>query len=216
MNRFKLLLAALCLSLATAAGAAELKEGQHYTAFNPAQPTESKDKIEITEFFWYGCSHCYNLEPIVQKWIKRLPKDVVFRRVPAVFPGKNGAPGNWAPGVKLFYALEAMGLQEKLHGEIFDAMHIDRVDLQNEQVLREWLGKKGVDVQKFFDIYNSFAIQSKVVRAMQQTVAYKLNGVPALIIDGRYMPASGAAGSYEDITAMADQLIDKARKDRRK
>lgn len=214
MSRFKLLLAALCLAVAAAAGAVDLKEGQHYTAFNPPLPTDNRDKIEVTEFFWYGCGHCFNLEPILQKWLPKLPKDVVFRRVPAVFPGKNGAPGNWAPAVKLFYALEAMGLQEKLHSEIFDAMHIDRINLQDERQLRDWLGKKGVDTQKFFDAYNSFAIQGKLNRAMQLTVAHKLSGVPALVVDGRYTPASGAAGSYDDITTVVDQLIEKARKDR--
>ncbi|WIM05018.1 MAG: thiol:disulfide interchange protein DsbA/DsbL [Candidatus Nitricoxidivorans perseverans] len=217
MRKLTLWLASAALfSLSGLAGAAELKEGQHYTTFNPPRSTEARDKIEVTEFFWYGCAHCFNFDPILHKWLKKLPADIAFRRVPAIFPGKNGAPGNWAPGAKLYYALEAMGLLEKLHGEVFDAMHIDRINLQDEKVLREWLGRKGVDAQKFFDTWNSFAIQGKVQRAQQLTLQHGLTGVPAMVVDGKYMPASGGAGSHEEITAILDQLIEKARKDRKK
>ena len=216
MQKLILWLVAILLSLSGLAAAAELKEGQHYTAFNPPRSTEVRDKIEVTEFFWYGCAHCFNFDPILHKWLKKLPADVAFRRVPAIFPGKNGAPGNWTPGAKLYYALEAMGLLEKLHGEVFDAMHIDRINLQDEKVLREWLGRKGVDAQKFFDTWNSFAIQGKVQRAQQLTLQHGLTGVPAMVVDGKYMPASGGAGSHEEVTAILDALIDKARKERGK
>jgi thiol:disulfide interchange protein DsbA len=209
----------LGLTLAFMAGGAaalELKEGQHYTAYNPPRATESKDRIEVTEFFWYGCSHCFNLEPLLHKWLKKLPKDVTFRRVPAVFPGKDGRPGNWASGAALYYTLETMGLLDKHHAEIFDAVHIDRTNLLDEKTMIEWLGKRGVDTKKFADTYSSFAVQSKVQRAMQVSVAHGLDGVPALIVDGRYRPASGAAGSFEDIFVVVDGLIEKARKDRAK
>jgi protein dithiol oxidoreductase (disulfide-forming) len=217
MRKLTLLIGLLVATIAGSAAALELKEGQHYTTFNPPRATEARDRIEVTEFFWYGCSHCFNLEPLLQKWQKKLPKDVSFRRVPAVFPGKDGKPGNWASGTKLYYTLEAMGLLEKFHGEILDSIHIDRINLLDEKVMLDWLGKKGVDTKKFADTYNSFAIQSKVLRAMQMTEAHGLDGVPALIVDGRYKPsASGAAGSFEDIFVVVDQLIDKARKDRAK
>jgi thiol:disulfide interchange protein DsbA len=214
MRKLTLLLGLLLAAAFNPAGAADIKEGQHYTTFNPPRATEVREKIEITEFFWLGCSHCYNLEPALQKWLKKLPKDVSFRRVPAVFPGKNGGLGPWAPGAKLYYTLEAMNLLDKLHGEAFDAVHIDRLNLSDDKVLLDWLGKKGVDTRKFSETYGSFAIQSKVQRAMQLTQAHGIDGVPALIVDGRYKPASGAAGSYEDIFVVVDQLIDKARKDR--
>jgi thiol:disulfide interchange protein DsbA len=204
----------ILVAAAGLAGAFELTEGQHYTVLNPPKATETREKIEITEFFWYGCGHCYNLEPLLQKWLKKLPKDVVFRRVPAVFPGREGGPGAWAPGAKMYYTMEAMGLLEKLHGEAFDAIHIERINLQNEKVMLEWLGKKGVDVAKFADVYNSFAIQSKVARSMQLSQAYGIDGVPALIVDGHYRPSSGAAGSNEDVLAVVDQLIEKVRKER--
>ncbi len=203
------------LAAANLAGAFDLKEGENYTTFNPPRTTDTRDRIEVTEFFWYGCSHCYNLEPLLHKWLKKLPKDVSFRRVPAVFPGRDGAPGNWASGARLYYTLEAMGLLDKLHGEILDAIHIDRTDLLGEKGMIDWLGKKGVDTKAFSATYNSFAIQSKMLRAMQMSQAHGLDGVPAIIVDGRYKPAlTGAAGSHDDIFVVVDKLIDKARKDR--
>ncbi len=214
MRRLTLVVGAILVAVAGLAGAFELKEGQHYTVFNPPKTTDSREKIEITEFFWYGCGHCYNLEPLLQKWLTKLPKDVAFRRVPAVFPGRDGGPGSWAPGAKMYYTMEAMGLLDKLHGDVFDAIHIERVNMQNEKVMLDWLGKKGIDTAKFADIYNSFAIQSKVARSMQLSQAHGLDGVPALIVDGHYKPSTGAAGSNEDVLAVVDQLIEKVRKER--
>jgi thiol:disulfide interchange protein DsbA len=215
MRKLALVVGLVLAAVTGLAGAVELKEGQQYTVYRPAQPTETKGRVEVTEFFWYGCGHCFNLEPLLQKWLKKLPKDVVFRRVPAVFPGRDGGPGPWAPGAKLYYTLETMGLLDKLHGEIFEAVHVDRQTrlISDDAALFDWIAKKGVDVRKFTDIYNSFAIQSKVRRSMQLSDAHGLDGVPALIVDGRYRPASGAGGSYDDTLVVVDQLIDMARKD---
>jgi protein dithiol oxidoreductase (disulfide-forming) len=215
MRKLALFVGVVLAAFAGLAGAVELKEGQQYTVYRPAQPTETKGRIEVTEFFWYGCGHCFNLEPLLVKWAKKLPKDVVVRRVPAVFPGRDGAPGQWAPGAKLYYTLEIMGLLDKLHEDVFYAVQVDRIRLINDdQVLFDWMAKKGVDARKFADIYNSFAIQSRVRRSMQLSEAHGLDGVPALIVDGRYKPSSGAGGSYGDTLVVVDQLIDMARKDR--
>lgn len=216
MSRLAVLLAVVWLSVSGVAGAVELREGQNYTVLSSPGPVEAKDKIEVTEFFWYNCGHCFNLEPIMQKWLKKLPKDVVFRRMPAVFPGKDGKPAPWAPMAQLYFTLEAMGLVDKLHGEVFDAIHVDRVNLNDPKVLLDWLAAKGVDRQKFTDTYNSFSMQSKVIRAQQLSQQYGFNGVPSIYVDGRYSPNSGEAGSHEDVTAILDQLIDKVRKERAK
>jgi thiol:disulfide interchange protein DsbA len=212
MRKMTCFFAAALLAVANFAGAAELKEGQDYATYNPPRATESRDKIEITEFFWYGCDHCYRLEPALQSWLKKLPKDVTFRRVPAVFPGRDGTPGNWASGAALYYTLEAMGLGEKLHGDIFNAVHKDRnmEMLRNEQVMSDWLGKKGVDTKVFSATYQSFTVRSKVLRAMQASEAHGLDGVPALIVDGRYRAINGAG----DLFVVTEGLIDKARKAR--
>ncbi|MDO8933130.1 MAG: thiol:disulfide interchange protein DsbA/DsbL [Rhodocyclaceae bacterium] len=206
MNKLKALIGIACLVFATLAGAQELREGRDYTVLNPAQATEAKGKIEVTEFFWYGCSHCFDFEPLLQKWLKTMPKDVVFRRVPALFPG-----GKWLTDTKTYYTLEAMGLVEKMHQEVFDATHIDRTRLNDEATLFAWMEKKGVDRKKFEDTFRSFAIQSKAQRSMQLSQAHGLDGVPALVVQGKYKPAAGATGSYGDVLVTLDKLIAKVR-----
>jgi thiol:disulfide interchange protein DsbA len=202
-------MAAVLLAVANLAGAAAPKEGENYVSYNPPRATDARDRIEITEFFWYGCNHCFHMEPDLQKWLKTLPKDVAFRRMPAVFPGRDGNPGQWASGAALYYTLEAMGIGEKLHGDIFAAIHVDRADLLSDKGMIAWLGRKGVDTKTFAATYQSFAIRSKVQRAMQVTVAHGLDGVPAVIVDGRYRVINGA-----DTMGVADALVDQARKDR--
>ena len=203
--------AALLLAVANIAGAVTLKEGENFVTYNPPRATESRDRIEVTEFFWYGCDHCFNMEPEIQAWLKKAPKDVVFRRVPAVFPGRDGGPGQWASGAALYYTLEAMGLGEKFHEDIFKAIHRERVDLFSEKGMVAWLGKKGVDTKSFSATYQSFAIRSKVLQAMQVTQAHGLDGVPAVVVSGRYRAINGP-----ETFAVVDALIDRVRKDRAK
>lgn len=209
MRQLKALIAILsgaaCLTFAGTAAAQELREGRDYSVLSPAQPTEAKGKIEVTEFFWYGCSHCFEFEPLLSKWVKAKPQDVVFQRVPALFPG-----GKWLPETKLYYTLEAMGLVEKLHQQVFDAVHVDRVRMNDEKTMLAWMESKGVDRKKFEDTYRSFAIQSKAQRSMQLSQAHGLDGVPALVVQGKYKPMAGNGG-YGDLLATLDKLIVKAR-----
>lgn len=199
-----LLLAVVCLVFAAAAGAQELKQGRDYAVLNPAQPTDAKGKIEVTEFFWYGCSHCFELEPLMQKWSKSKPADVVFQRIPALFPGNK-----WLPEAKLYYTLEALGLVEQLHQQVFDAIHVDRVRMSDEKTMLAWIERKGVDRKKFEDTYRSFAIQSRAQRSMQLSQAHGLDGVPALIVQGKYKALS--SGSYGELMANLDKLVAKVR-----
>jgi len=196
----------LGMALAFVAGSAlaEIKEGKEYALLPQVQPTDSKGKIEVTEFFWYGCPHCHDFEPVLTKWVKTLPKDVVFRRVPADF-------GRWTPGVKLFYALESIGEEDRLHNELFDAIHNDRLNFNSEPEITDWLAKKGVDRKKFADAYNSFTVQSKVSRVRQLSSAYALTGVPTVIIGGKYTTSNVMAGSFEALPAIMDELIAKVR-----
>jgi thiol:disulfide interchange protein DsbA len=210
MRMFKTLLGILALVATLGVSAADLQEGRQYKLISPPQPTEAKGKIEVTEFFWYGCSHCFDFEPLVSKWKKTLPADVVFRRVPAVFRD------SWAPGAKTFYALEATGQLDKLHQEVFDAIHIDRMNPADEKAIADLIAKKGGDKQKFLEAYNSFAVQSKVSRAAQTTQAHGITGVPAIVVNGKYTPAQGAAGSFADVLVIVDQLIAKARAEQAK
>lgn len=199
------LLAALVLGVAAApAIAAEPVEGKQFTRLQMAQPTEQNGKVEVIEFFWYGCPHCAEFEPQLQAWKKKLPADVSFRKVPAIFRD------SWAPGARIFYSLEALGLLDRLNDAVFDAMIRQRVNLNDEATLFDWIARQGVDRQKFADTYKSFAVAGKVRRAAEMTQEYGFGGVPVLIVGGKYMP-SLEVGTYADMLRVVDGLIAKNR-----
>ena len=177
-----------------------------YCELNPPQPTESKGKIEVLEFFWYGCPHCYSLEPYVETWLKKLPPDVEFRRVPAVFNAR------WAHDATIFYTLEALGVLDKLHRPLFDAIHKSSLRTDNEAALSEWLQKNGVEPKKFMDTMKSFGVQSKLRRATQQTVAYKIDGTPAMAVAGRYTVSAEQGRTQQGMLQAVDGLVAMARK----
>jgi protein dithiol oxidoreductase (disulfide-forming) len=175
-----------------------------YSEIKPAVPVETEGKIEVVEFFWYGCIHCYNLEPAVEKWEKTLPKDVQFRRIPAVFNDR------WAIDASIFYTLEAMGLLEKLHRPLFDAIHQSRLRTDSQKEFLAWLEKQGVDPKKFTETMKSFGVQSKMRRAAQLTALYKIDGTPAMAVNGRYTVSTEQgrtqAGMFETVNYLADTI----------
>jgi thiol:disulfide interchange protein DsbA len=201
-------LLALALALGTGPVAAQAKPS--YKPLATPQAVETGDRIEVIEFFWYGCPHCFDLEPFLRKWTAQLPKDVEFRRIPAV-PTER-----WLPNARTYYTLEALGLVEKLHGEVFDAIHIDRVNLNDEKTQLDWMAKKGVDRDKFAEAWKSFSVQSKTKRAVQLTQAYDVSGVPTLVVDGKYATSLSMTGSPEGLMKTLDELIVKARAERPK
>ena len=163
-------------------------------------------KIEVIEFFWYGCIHCYNLEPLVEKWEKTLPKDVQFRRVPAIFNER------WALDAAIFYTFEALGVFDKMHKPFFDAIHRERLKSDNKQALAEWLQKQGLEPKKFDDTMRSFGVQTKVRRAAQLTAAYKIDGTPAMAVHGRYTVSTEQGRSREGMFETVNYLADTIRK----
>jgi thiol:disulfide interchange protein DsbA len=197
----------LALGLAAVATPGALAQ-QPYTVLTPPIQTDAPSgKIEVVEFFWYECPHCYELEPVLEKWIAKLPADVEFRRVPATFNER------WNISARVFYTLEAMGLLGKLHKPLFDAIHRDRLRVTDERQLADWLQRQGVDMAKFQSTYKSFAVESKLKRTQQLVGASKIDGVPALLINGRYLiAAGGAVGTHERMVAIADSLIAESRK----
>ena len=190
------------LALPLAASAQQFQYGE----LNPPQPVENASKIEVIEFFWYGCPHCYNLEPYIETWLKKLPPDVEFRRVPAVFNSR------WGHDAAIFYTLEAMGLLEKLHRPLFDAIHKSSLRTDSEAAFSEWLQKNGVDPKKFMDTMKSFGVQSKLRRATQQTVAYKIDGTPAMAVAGRYTVSAEQGRTQQGMLQAVDELVARARK----
>jgi thiol:disulfide interchange protein DsbA len=170
---------------------------------NPPRHVDSGSKIEVLEFFWYGCIHCYNLEPRIETWLKKLPKDVEFRRVPAVLSER------WAHDAAIFYAFEAMGLLDKLHKPFFDAIHRNRLRTDYAPALNEWLQKQGVDPQRFTATAKSMGVLTATKRAIQLTVDYDVRGTPAMAVHGRY-----TVGSSDDMLATVDQLVAAVRKNK--
>jgi protein dithiol oxidoreductase (disulfide-forming) len=195
------------LVLATGAAHAQVAKGKDFALLEPPQPTEGGGKVEVIEFFWYGCGHCFKLEPALVKWSQALPKDVVFKRVPAV-PNDS-----WGQTAVVFYTLEAMGLLEKMHQKVFDAIHLDNVIITNRKVRDEWLGKNGVDPIKFTEVEKSFSVQSKLARAKQMTAAYKIDGVPMIVVNGKYVSSLALAGGTDRLLQVVDGLIVQARKE---
>ena len=170
------------------------------------QPSEGGGKIEVIEFFWYGCPHCYALEPAVNTWLKNAPKDVVFKRIPA-----NPSEG-WGEMARVYYTLEAMGLLDKYHQRVFDAMHRDNVNLGNKRIREEWLAKNGIDVAKYHDVEKSFSVVTNLARARQLTQAYQVDTVPRLIVNGRYYASENL--TVDKVFPTVDQMIAQVRKEK--
>jgi thiol:disulfide interchange protein DsbA len=206
MIRRLLAAAALAATAFAFAAPAAAQQRPGVTELNPPLPTDAaKGKIEVVEFFWYECPHCYALEPYLERWIKKLPADVEFRRIPATFNER------WVISARVYYALEAMGLVDKLHRPLLDAIHKDRLRVTDERALTEWLQSKGVDVAKFSSTLKSFAVESRLKRAQGLVVGSKIDGVPALLVNGQYVVPAGAGGSEEQMLAIADSLIERSR-----
>jgi thiol:disulfide interchange protein DsbA len=184
-------------------------EGHDYAVVKSPQPVSTGKKIEVLEFFWYRCPHCFQLEPSLHKWLKTLPKDAQIRRVPAVFRD------DWLPAAKTFYTLEQMGQLERLNSKVFDAYNIERINLDDPAVLGAWIAKQGVDRKKFETIYNSFSTQSKAMQGGRLATSYAISGVPAFIVDGKYLTAQSMTQTETRLYEVLDQLIAKARAERR-
>ena len=194
--------------LAFAVGGAWAQAPAPYSLLQPQQPTDGSGKIEVIEFFWYGCPHCYSLEPAVNAWLKSAPKDVVFKRIPA-YPSES-----WGEMAKVFYTLEAMGLLDQYHQRVFDAMHKENVNLANKRLREEWLAKNGIDVAKYNEVEKSFTVATKLARARQLTQAYKVDSVPRLFVNGKYFTSAEQAGGPDKVFPVVDKIIVIARKDK--
>ncbi|MGA8148466.1 MAG: thiol:disulfide interchange protein DsbA/DsbL [Gallionellaceae bacterium] len=203
MKFIKQLIAILALLCATQVFA-QTEGDKGYTLLSPPQPTHSGNKIEVLEFFFYGCSHCFKLHPYMSAWEKKIPKDVELTFVPAIFNS------GWESMARTFYALEAMGQRKQLHDALFNAWN-NGLELADEASVTDFVSKHGVDAKKFHDIYNSFAVQSQVMRAKQMAQIYGIRGTPTLVVDGKYF-ISGIGP--EEIMKVLDKVLDKARKER--
>lgn len=214
MNRYKSLAAFFLLLLSvglihSSNARADIVEGKDYTILTNPQPTQDSNTIEVLEFFWYGCPHCNSLHPHLKTWLIHLPNDVSFRYVPAILRA------NWVSAAKIFYTIEAIGITDTLHDKVYDAIHRNKIDLNNESVLLDWIEKQGIDRKRFEDTYHSFAVQNQVARSTQMTRQYQLMGVPALVINGKYLTSGRMGGTPQDTITTLELLIEKAREERK-
>jgi len=185
--------------------AAGYTEGVDYKKLTQV-PTDAGDKIEVLEFFWYGCPHCYSFEPYLNAWKKTKPANVEFVRVPAIFRP------DWEVQARTYYALTNMGVIEDLHGKIFTAINKDKKRLNKKELLTDFVVKNGVDRKKFEEEYNSFAVDRMVRKAKKKQTAYKIQGVPSVAVNGKYLTSGSMSGSYDNLVKIVDYLIKKESK----
>ena len=199
---------AVAISLAGAASAqgAVPAEGVQFARVEPPVAPIAPGKIEVLEFFSYACPHCNTFEPTVEAWARNLPPDVAFHRVPVTFLM------NAENFMRTYYALETMGLVGTMQRKVFAAVHVERLRLDKPAEIAALMAKNGIDSAKFLDVFNSFSVATSLTRAKKLVAAYKLDGVPALSVQGRYATSPGQAGGAEQAMAVVDFLIQRARK----
>jgi thiol:disulfide interchange protein DsbA len=191
--------------LAVGAKAQGTGEGHEFRSVKPPAPTDAPaGKIEVVEFFWYGCPHCYALEPVLKDWLKRLPSDVAFRKV--------HVPWQIQAHQQLYFTLETLDRAQTLDEKVFAAIHAERNKLDTPDAMAELMSKNGIDRKQFLDTYGSFGVRTRMQRATQLTAAYQVDGVPTLGVAGRFVTAPSMAGSNPAALKIVEQLVARVRK----
>jgi protein dithiol oxidoreductase (disulfide-forming) len=212
----KKFLSALALSLGLAVGAMSAVTAAHaspaapvagtdYTVLQSPQPVDPAGKIEVTEFFWYGCPHCNEFDPYLEAWVKKQGPDVVFKRVPVAFRD------DFIPHSKMYHALDALGLADKLTPAVFNEIHVKKNYLLTPEAQATFLATQGVDKKKYMDAYNSFSTQSDLKRDTKLMADYKIDGVPTLAIQGKYETGPATTNSLPGTIQVLDYLVQQIR-----
>lgn len=206
MNKriFNTILFLTCFFISGIGSAQESIEGK-YSDIKPPQPTQTGDKIEVLEVFWYGCPHCYSFEPHVEAWLKELPEDVVFIRVPGVL--NQG----WIPHAKAYYAAEKLGIVEKIHRPFFDAIHKEKRNLFTEGEIMDFFVENGVSADEFERVINSKELDTKIRQAYFLARDYKLTGVPSIVVNGKYLISASHIRTFDEMIQVTNALIEKER-----
>jgi len=197
------------LLLAPAAARAQLRSGREYTELDPARPVATGERIEIIEFFYYGCPVCYETQPHLARWLTGAPEQIALRRVPAL------SSEGWGPFAKLFYTLELTGDIQRLHWPVYDNFHFDNIRLNDEKTMTEWIARNGVDREKFVQLYASPEVEAKLEESRRMMDTYDVRAVPTFVIDGKYVTSARLAGGTRQLLRVVDQLVRRARTERR-
>lgn len=198
-------LALLSILLFPTAHAQTIVEGKNYITLRSPVATQEPNKVEVVSLFWYGCPHCYQLEPTLDAWHKELPEDVNFIRVPAMFGGA------WDLHGQLYYTLEALGATEQLHAVIFNAIQNNNQRLATPAEISRFVVQQGIDKQSFEQAWGSFTVKSKLQKAKRLAISYQVSGVPALVVNGKYRFDIASSGGLQETVQVADYLIAKER-----
>ena len=207
---FKRVLLTLSLTLlapllACAQESVSFEAGKHYTVISPAIRTATPDKIEVAEFFWYGCGHCYTFEPVVGQWKKTIAEDMSFRQIPAMWGGAMELHA------RAFYAAQALGVGEKINSVIFQAMNVDRKPLKSEAEIAALFVENGVSEEDFMKAFKSFGVDSQVRQANATARGAQMTGTPSLMVNGKYLINARGAGSAANMLKVADYLVEQER-----
>ena len=186
----------------------EYVEGGHYELLDEVQPVQTGDKIEVVEMFWYRCPHCYRLEPYLHRWLENKPENAELVPVPAILNE------NWAFHARIYYTFEALGLAEQLHVKFYDALHRERRPFNTPEQVADWVAEQGINKDAIIGTFNSFAVNNKVNFAGIMTQKYGINGVPSIIVDGKYRTSVSMATSHEALLDLINYLVEKAAAER--
>lgn len=206
--RRSLLCGMALLAFALPASAQQVKRDIDYRLLPQPQPVQSGERIEVIDFFFYACPYCNELAPHLDRWVKRKPADVVFRRMPVV------RHDTWVPLAKTYFALEAMGEVERLHLQVYRSYHVDDLYMSQEKVIAEWAAKNGLDSEKFMSIYRSDEVKAKVELAKKMTRDYDIQGTPSVVVDGKFLTSSSMTPSVAQVIPVIDGLVRLARQQR--
>ena len=215
--KHSLVAAGLLVSLVTAgSAAAQVRSSLPYRTLDPVQPPLSglvgdsaPGKIEVIQFFYYGCPHCFDAQPLIEDWLAKKPDDVEFRYMPALRDEK------WVPLTKAYFALEKLGEDKRLHRPIYDVINFDGAQLGEEAKLVDWVVRNGVERNRFLEVYNSDDVKAKLEVARKLTAAYGIRATPTLVVAGKYSFSSGLAGSHYEAMRLLDQFVDLARREKK-
>jgi len=198
-----LLVAFIVMSFSSLTHASDFTEGVEYLKINPpVMTTVDKGQVEVVELFWYMCPHCFHFEPVINKWKKTKAKNVVFKRVPAIFSPR------WRFFAKVYYTIRLLGIEEKVHGPLFNALHEKRQRIGNANAMAKFVEKvAGVKPQKFMDVFSSFSVDAKVRKAEDLSKRYKAQGVPTLVVNGKWRTGGKIAGGHDGMIKVLNHLI---------
>ena len=202
------LLAFVCATVSTPAQeVVRSRQNIEYRLIDP-QPVETGDRIEVIDFFWYGCPFCNALQPALEAWRKRKPADVFLRRIPAILND------SWKPHARIYYTLERLNEVSRLHLQVYYGYHVERLHMSKPDVMADWAARHGIDRQRWLDAYYSREVDEKVERAKRLTKAYSVAGTPTLVVDGRYLTSGELAPSLQGMIPVLEDLIRLARRHR--